>query len=83
MTRGDDAGRNMRDLVRLLAEAEHDFGKSLPYAPMMIDPGEPKILERCLAYKLKEPGMGGLRRNGAGTDFFEQVAELVTVHRPK
>ena len=50
---------------------------------MVIDSSKPKVLEWCLAYKLKEASLCGLRRKRADADFFEQGAKLVPVHRPK
>jgi hypothetical protein len=79
---GDNPGRNLCYLLGLLAETEDDLGKSLTLAPVVIDASKAQVLKRGLAYKLKEPGVCGLRRKRAGPDLFEQGAELVTIHRP-
>ena len=39
-----------RNLLRSLAGAEDHFRKALPDASVVIDPREPKVFERCLAY---------------------------------
>lgn len=83
MASRDDSSRYLSNLRGFLSQTEHNLGKSLAYTSVMIDSGEAQVLERGLAYKLKEPGVCGLRRKRAGADFFEQGAKLGTVHRPK
>ena len=55
MTRGDDALGDGGNLGRRLAEAEDDFGKSLPQCSVVVDAREAQVFERRLAQKLKEP----------------------------
>jgi hypothetical protein len=83
VTRRDDPGGNLCNLVRLLAETEDDLRKSLANAAMVIHPGKSEVFEGGLAYKLKEAGVCVLRRKRTGANFLEQGAKLVTVHRPK
>ena len=76
----DDPLRDGRDLRRGLAWAEDDLGKTLPNASMVVDAGEPEVLERRVAQELKEAGMRGLRRQGAGLHLFEEAFQLESRH---
>ena len=62
-TAADDFGGDRGDLSGRLAEAEDDFRKPLTDAAMMIDAGEPEILERPSAQRLRSDasarGVGG------------------------
>ena len=62
MTGVDDALGDGGDLLGRLARAEHNLGKALPDGAVVVDPGEPEVLERGLAQKLKEPAVRRLRR---------------------
>jgi hypothetical protein len=63
--------------------AEHDLGKALADAPMVVNSGKSEIFEGSVAQKLKEPGLRSLRRYGAGLDRLEDGAELRSVHKDK
>ena len=79
----DDARRDGGNLVGSLSRAKDYFGKPLPDSAVVVDAGEAQVLERGLAYKLKEPVLGGLRRKRAALDGVQKRAEIVTVHCPK
>ena len=79
----DDPRGDGGNLLGRLAGTENHLRKTLARAAMVIDPGEAQVLERRLAYKLKELVVRGLRRELTRADGFEQRAKLVTVHRPK
>ena len=81
MAGGDDALGDGGDLLGRLARAENDFGKTLPDAAVVVDPGEAQVLERGLAQKLKEPVVRGLRRKAPRLDVVEERAEVEPVHR--
>jgi hypothetical protein len=49
---GDDALGDGGYLFRRFSGAENDFGKALPDAAVMVDPGEAEVLERRLAQNL-------------------------------
>ena len=80
MAGGDDAFGNRGDLLGSLAGAENHLGKPLADAAVVVDPGEPKVLEGGLAQKLKESVLRSLRRKGAAANLFEEGPELVARH---
>ena len=43
---------------------------------MVIDPREPEVFEGAVAQKLKEPGLGRLRRYAARVDRVEEGTQL-------
>ena len=45
----DDADGDGRDLLGRLAEAQDHFGESLANRAVMVDAGEPEVLERLVA----------------------------------
>ena len=61
MSGGDDPRRDGGNLIGSLAGTVNHFGKTLAGPAMVIDPGEAQVLERGLAYKLKELVLRGLR----------------------
>ena len=73
MARRDDAFGNRGDLLRSLSGPEDDFGKALPDAAMVIDPGEAKVLEGGLAQILKEAVLRRLRCKGAAATCSRRV----------
>jgi hypothetical protein len=79
----DDSFRDCGDLPGGLALPEDHLREALTDAAVMIDPGETEIFKGAVAQKLKEPGLGRLRRNGPGLDGFEQAEKLGPVHRDK
>ena len=76
----DDALGDGGNLFGRLARAEHNLGKTLPRGAVMVDPGEPEVLERRLAQKLKKPVVGLLRCQALRLDVVEQGAEVGAVH---
>ena len=58
----DDAFGNRRDLGGCFPDAENHLGKALSDAAMVVDLGKSEIFVGCVAQKLKEPPMSGLRR---------------------
>ncbi len=62
MTGCYDALGDGGNLIRRLSGPKNDFRKALPDGAVMVDSGEPQILERCLAQKLKEALVRSLRR---------------------
>ena len=61
MSGGDNSRSNGGNLIRCLARTVNDFGKTLAGPAMVIDSGKTQVLERGLAYKLKELVLRGLR----------------------
>jgi hypothetical protein len=53
---------------------ENDFREALAGLAMLVDPGEPEILERLLAQDLKELRVRSLRRKISRTDVVEERA---------
>jgi hypothetical protein len=80
---GDDAGGDAGNLVGRLARPENDFRKALASGAVVIDTRVPQVLERGLAYKLKELVLRGLRRKRACVNRLQERAKLVAGHRPK
>jgi hypothetical protein len=78
-----DALGDARNLVRRLSWPKNNFRKALAQVAVVIDTGEPEVLERRLAQKLKKPLVRCLRRNGAGAHVVQEALELQTVHRSK
>jgi hypothetical protein len=58
---GHDAAGDGCDLLRCFAEPENNLGKALPGSPVVVDARESQVLERGLAYKLKESDVRRLR----------------------
>ena len=52
------------DLLGGLAGTENDLGKALSDRAVVVDPGEPEVLEGGLAQKLKEALVRSLRCSG-------------------
>jgi hypothetical protein len=82
LARRHDPSGDGRDLIGRLSRPKNDFREALTYPPVVVHPGETEVLERRLAYKLKEAFLRGLRRKRADLDSFQERAKLVTVHRP-
>jgi hypothetical protein len=75
-----DTGRDCGDLRRSLSGPKDNLGKALSEVAVVIDTGEPEVLERGLAQNLKKTLVRGLRRNPAGPDLLQEVAKLRAVH---
>jgi hypothetical protein len=83
MPRRDDPLGDARDLLGALAGSEDDLREPLTDGPMVIDPSEPEVLERCMAQNLKEALVRCLRRKGTGVHLVQQRPNLMAVHRSK
>jgi hypothetical protein len=70
----DEAVGDGGDLSGSLALTENDFREALAGLAMLVDPGEPEILERLLAQDLKELRVRSLRRKISCTDVVEERA---------
>src|SRR5258708_4805411 len=68
-TRRDHASRDRRELIRGLALAEYHFGNSAPDAPMIVELGKAKILERQLADLLERRAGSHAARGDTVEDF--------------
>jgi len=71
-----DAG----DLIRRFSLAEDDFREPLAELPVVVYPREPKVLERGLAYELKNPVLRISRVHRPLLDGLEECQELVGGH---
>ncbi len=79
----DDSLGNSGNLRGSLALAEDNLRKPLPDTAVMIDAREPKVFKGAVAQKLKEPGLGSLRRYSTRVDRLEEGQELWPGHRDK
>lgn len=77
----DDSFRNSGNLRGSFALAEDNFRKPLADAAVMVDACEPQVLKGAVAQKLKEPGLGSLRRYSTRVDRLEKGQELWPGHR--
>jgi hypothetical protein len=75
-----DAFSDRSDLLGGLSRPENDLRKALPGAPVVIDAGKAKILERSLAQILKESVLRRLRCYDAAANLFEEGLEFVARH---
>ena len=73
--RGDPGG-----LLRRFPLAEHDLRKALPNGPVVVDPREPDVLERCLTHRGGQLRVGRLDLEHAVTYLLEQGAERFGSH---
>ena len=73
---GDDAIGDGGDLIGRLAQAEDDFGEALALGPLVVDAGEPDVLDRLGAHFRGD--LCGRIRGGqvAGGDLFQQAFEI-------
>ena len=63
-----------------LALAEDDLRKPLARGPVMVDPGEPQVLERLGAQPGDQVGVDRFDRDLAPLQAPEQVVEFVRIH---
>ena len=76
----DDPSGDFCDLIRRLPLAEDNFRKALSDCPVVVDPSEPDILERCLAHGGGQLRLGGLHGERAVTHLLEQGSERLWSH---
>jgi hypothetical protein len=77
VARADDSLGDRRNLFGRFAGTEHDLGKTLPQAAMMVDAGEAEVFERGLAQELKDAMLRRLRRNRPALDVLQQGAKIM------
>ena len=76
VTTGDDAFGDGGDLIGRLAQAEDDLGEALALGPLVVDAGEPDVLDRLGAHFCAD--LCSRVRGGqiAGGDLVQQVFEV-------
>ena len=80
VSRLDDPSGDFGDLIRRLSLAEDHLRKALSDCPVVVDPSEPDILERCLAHGGGQLRLGGLHRERAATHLLEHGPERLGSH---
>ncbi len=79
----DDSFGNSGNLRGSFALAEDNLRKPLANAAVMVDAGEPQVLKGAVAQKLKEPGLGSLRRYSTRVNRLEKGPKFWSGHRDK
>ncbi len=68
------------DLGRSFAQAQHNFGESLPVYPVVVDTCEAQVRERFLPKRADQSVFGRRRVDSALGDITEQGAKLSGRH---
>jgi hypothetical protein len=80
MASSSDFPGDSRDLLRGLAEPEHDFREPLAQLALVIDPRKPQVLERRGAQQLGNSFDRSLSRHVARFDLVQQLLEIRQSH---